>query len=123
MDLARLEREQTCARPRAAMNQGAERPGLTPLGTTLRSAVEAAERDRIVAALAACDGNQTETARLLGIARRTLINKLEHYGLPRPRKRSDPSAALVQRCPLKCNALHFVVRMSQERRGTQLASG
>ena len=44
------------------------------------------ERDAIVEALAACNGNQTRAAKRLGIARRTLIDRIERYGLPRPRK-------------------------------------
>jgi two-component system response regulator AtoC len=44
------------------------------------------ERDRIVAALEACAGNQTQAARMLGIARRTLVTKLEKFAMPRPRK-------------------------------------
>ncbi len=44
------------------------------------------ERQRILAALAACGGNQTRAAKLLGIARRTLTSKLGKLGLPRPRK-------------------------------------
>lgn len=45
-----------------------------------------AERDRIVAALQACRGNQTRAAAILGMSRRTLIHRLERYALPRPRK-------------------------------------
>jgi len=45
------------------------------------------ERERIVAALEACAGNQTKAAAALGISRRTLIHRLDQYGLPRPRKR------------------------------------
>jgi transcriptional regulator with PAS, ATPase and Fis domain len=45
-----------------------------------------AERSRILEALHACRGNQTAAAQALGIARRTLINKIEQLGLPRPRK-------------------------------------
>ena len=41
---------------------------------------------KLEAALATCGGNQTEAARMLGISRRTLINKIEQYDLPRPRK-------------------------------------
>lgn len=46
------------------------------------------ERDRIAAALDETGGNQTEAASLLGISRRTLVHRLEKYGLPRPRKGS-----------------------------------
>lgn len=53
--------------------------------TTL--AVTADERQLIVDALETCHGNQTHAARLLGIARRTLLNKLEKFAVPRPRKR------------------------------------
>ena len=38
---------------------------------------------------AACGGNQTEAAALLGMSRRTLISRIAEYGLPRPRKRSE----------------------------------
>jgi two-component system, NtrC family, response regulator AtoC len=44
------------------------------------------EKQRILDALAACAGNQTEAARRLGIGRRTLIKRLVRYGIQRPRK-------------------------------------
>jgi DNA-binding NtrC family response regulator len=50
---------------------------------------DADERARILAALDRCAGNQTQAAALLGISRRTLINRLEKYAMPRPRKRRD----------------------------------
>jgi DNA-binding NtrC family response regulator len=50
---------------------------------------KAAEREQILAALQACNGNQKEAARALGITRRVLIYRLDKLGLPRPRKRSD----------------------------------
>lgn len=59
-------------------------------GTTdgsLKSELDAIERQRIVDALAACDGNQTRAAEKLGIARRTLIKRLDQYGIERPRKK------------------------------------
>jgi two-component system response regulator AtoC len=49
---------------------------------------ETLERDTIVAALDAAGGNQTEAAKRLGIARGTLIAKLDVLKIPRPRKRS-----------------------------------
>jgi len=36
-------------------------------------------------ALAKTNGNQTRAAKLLGIARRTLIKKMVRYGIERPR--------------------------------------
>jgi DNA-binding NtrC family response regulator len=47
------------------------------------------ERTRILAALDRCAGNQTQAAQLLGMSRRTLINRLEKYAMPRPRKRQS----------------------------------
>jgi DNA-binding NtrC family response regulator len=51
------------------------------------SAQESQERERIIAALEACNGNQTRAATRLGISRATLVTKLSVYRLPRPRKR------------------------------------
>ncbi len=45
-----------------------------------------AEQQRIVEALNACGGNQTRAAQSLGISRRTLINRLDEFQVPRPRK-------------------------------------
>jgi DNA-binding NtrC family response regulator len=44
------------------------------------------ERARILAALAACAGNQSRAARQLGISRKVLIARLDRYGVTRPRK-------------------------------------
>jgi two-component system response regulator AtoC len=44
------------------------------------------EKARILKALEACGGNQTRAAKMLGIARRTLINRIEQFNLPRPKK-------------------------------------
>jgi transcriptional regulator with GAF, ATPase, and Fis domain len=49
---------------------------------------ESAEREQIEDALAACAGNQTRAATLLGVARRTLVRKLAEMGIPRPRRRA-----------------------------------
>jgi two-component system, NtrC family, response regulator AtoC len=45
-----------------------------------------ADRARLVAALEECAGNQTRTAKKLGIARTTLVTKLRLYRIPRPRE-------------------------------------
>jgi two-component system, NtrC family, response regulator AtoC len=46
-----------------------------------------AEKARIVAALAQCNGNQTRAASLLGYSLRKLVYLMTRYELPRPRKR------------------------------------
>ena len=55
---------------------------------TTSGAVPASERDRIVEALAACAGNQSRAAKMLGIPRRTFVSKLDAYRIPRPKKQS-----------------------------------
>jgi DNA-binding NtrC family response regulator len=45
------------------------------------------EKRRIEEALASCGGNQSRAAKLLGIARSTLVLRLEAHGITRPRKR------------------------------------
>jgi DNA-binding NtrC family response regulator len=49
----------------------------------LRARVEAYERGLVLEALRAARGNRTEAARLLGISRVTLHDKLHKYGLAR----------------------------------------
>jgi DNA-binding NtrC family response regulator len=62
-------------------------PSASPSDGSLPSAVLALEKERIAEALARSQNNQTQAAKLLGISRRALINRLEEYGFPRPRKR------------------------------------
>jgi DNA-binding NtrC family response regulator len=56
-------------------------PTPQPIGATLKEI----ERRRMADALAACDGNQTRAAELIGMPRRTFVAKLKQYGLGRPR--------------------------------------
>ena len=53
----------------------------------LKAQRESWEKQQILQALEKTSGNQKEAAKLLGISRRTLINKIEAYGIARPRKR------------------------------------
>ncbi len=55
----------------------------------MRAEIRSLERERIISALDECDGNQTQTAKLLGISRRTLTTRLAEFALPRPRKPRD----------------------------------
>ena len=54
--------------------------------TTSAAGPARSERDRIVEALAACAGNQSRAAKMLGIPRRTFVTKLDAYKIPRPKK-------------------------------------
>ena len=62
-------------------------PGAPVNPNDLRAQRETWERTQILGALEKTSGNQKEAAKLLGISRRTLINKIEAYGIARPRKR------------------------------------
>ncbi len=44
------------------------------------------EKQRILDALTTCAGNQTAAARMLKMSRRSLVYRLDKYGIPRPRK-------------------------------------
>jgi DNA-binding NtrC family response regulator len=64
---------------------GGAAPAASPAARTPTS--NAGERERIVAALEQCAGNQTRAAKLLGMSLRTLVNRLSEYDLARPRRR------------------------------------
>ncbi len=61
----------------------------TQTARALRDQLDAIERDRILDALRRCGGNQSRAAKLLEMPRRTLLARLDAYGVPRPRKGPD----------------------------------
>jgi transcriptional regulator with PAS, ATPase and Fis domain len=64
-------------------------PGADPVTQRFPKPAEpvTGERESILRALDECGGNQTHAARMLGIARGTLIARMEQYEIRRPRKR------------------------------------
>jgi len=80
-------------RPAAAAPRGvsANAPAPAAPGTapdddlSFLSPVQLADRERVIAALETCGGNQTRAAKKLGISRTTLVNKLALYRIRRPR--------------------------------------
>lgn len=76
LDLApSRDRSSQDALPRRVRSEG-ERGPRTPLSPA-----------DILSALSTAGGNQAEAAKLVGVSRRTLINWMERWNLPRPRKR------------------------------------
>jgi two-component system, NtrC family, response regulator AtoC len=63
-----------------------ESPARVELDGHVPSQLMQIERAAVVAALEACGGNQTQAARRLGMSRRSLIYKMERFGLKAPPK-------------------------------------
>ena len=86
-------------RPRRA---GAEPGRLSPPagGPPRPAGVVDEEKERILRVLAEHGGNQTQAAKALGIARSTLIARLESYGVPRPRKPGEAGRARRPTSPI-----------------------
>jgi DNA-binding NtrC family response regulator len=59
---------------------------------SLRDNLAAIEKERIMAALERCGGNQTRAAAELGMSRRTLVTRLQEWGLTRPRQKPSDGA-------------------------------
>ena len=68
---------------------GITAPSAADMPSQVRATVAELEKQRIIEALDKCAGNQTRAAEMLGISRRTLINRLDEYGIARPRKREE----------------------------------
>jgi DNA-binding NtrC family response regulator len=88
-----LPLEKMCPPPGELVELAGRSPGAVPtsrLATTLPPLSDpkaAAERQRILDALETHVWSQTRAAAALKMSRRTLISKLDRYGIPRPQKR------------------------------------
>jgi two-component system response regulator AtoC len=81
-----IEGGHICLDPQAALPGGGdEAPSAMPLAAATGGEAGEEERERILRILAECGGNQTKAARRLGMARGTLLARLDAYGVPRPR--------------------------------------
>src|SRR5678816_2441209 len=77
-----------------------------PGAPELKGKLEEFERAQILEALAKTTGNQTRAAKLLGIARRTLIKKMVRYGIEPPRaagSRADGDTRHCRSAPRTCS--------------------
>jgi transcriptional regulator with PAS, ATPase and Fis domain len=70
-------------------DDAAETVPLPSTGNNLKDERDAAERRVVLEALEKTGGNQTKAAELLGISRRTLVNRLTAYGMTKPRKKPE----------------------------------
>jgi two-component system, NtrC family, response regulator AtoC len=74
-------------RPRSSAPDSPRSRSLPPSSGPRDGASDDDKRERLIRALESCGGNQTRAAEMLGISRRTLINRLDRWKLPRPQKR------------------------------------
>ncbi|WP_394848182.1 sigma 54-interacting transcriptional regulator [Pendulispora brunnea] len=87
----RLEQAPPSSSPSSSSSSwgGVSPPSSSPSSTPLRGQMQSLERQRIVDALERSNGNQSRAAELLGMPRRTLVDKLRRYNIPRPRSGGD----------------------------------
>ncbi len=85
LEVEHLALDAPAAAASAPEGAAARAPGPAP-GAPLAEQLAALEHQRILDALEQSGGNQTRAAELLGMPRRTLIKRLEQYGVRRPRK-------------------------------------
>jgi two-component system response regulator AtoC len=78
-----------CAGTGAPSSLGPHSSDAASAQVDLPAQIRSLECTRIVETLERCGGSQTQAARVLGISRRTLISRIEAFGLARPRKRAE----------------------------------
>jgi DNA-binding NtrC family response regulator len=84
----RIGADEIVLAPRRTRVRG-EPTSAEPPALPAQAGSRALDREKIVSALARAAGNQKVAAQLLGVSRRTLLNKLDRFGIDRPRKRRD----------------------------------
>jgi DNA-binding NtrC family response regulator len=72
----------------SSVTSAAPSAGATSGAAGLNDEVRDLESRRVREALAACAGNQSRAAKMLGISRRALLRRIEDFGIERPRKRA-----------------------------------
>jgi DNA-binding NtrC family response regulator len=76
----------SAARSSSPPTTDAPPPAAAATAVDLRSQLHVIERERILAALVECKGNQSRAAKLLGMPRRTFLSRLDALQIHRPRK-------------------------------------
>jgi DNA-binding NtrC family response regulator len=79
-------------------------PPTAAVAAKLHAELEDRERRKIARALEQAGGSQKGAAVLLGVSRRTLINRLDRLGMPRPRKRIASKGPSAQRKPTEASS-------------------
>jgi DNA-binding NtrC family response regulator len=95
IDVVHLQLPEAPARAPIASPPTGAAPTVVPAaplagGGSLKDNLRAIERDRIVAALEQCGGNQSQAAIVLGMPRRTLVARLAELGLTRSPRGKRP---------------------------------